>query len=407
MNRCNARISLGSIAALALAGLGACSLGEGGYQDEPDSGVGPGCWMRAAIVPSLPRAPVTMELTASIDVAGGELAGFRAYSWSVRSGDAEQEIAPLDADGARVAFLAEVPGEYRISLDGSVGATACVAWSTSLNVADPGAESQVYRLRLIPSSGQELPIQEIPQSIATGVDMSLGTLVVSPGIAVTGTVEDESGVPLRAYLRVTPRGAAVPWFVESFSGMDGSFSLRLESTRYDVLVVPQEPGLAPIALADLLTLSQWRLVVPASPALTGKITDAQGAPLAGAQVSVGAGGVPAVLATTDEAGEFTVPVRAGSAVGMTVVPPADTGLPWLELPASTALASTAGPATIAYAPDLDVVSFAAVARDAGGAPLPGARATWMARPLSSAGSLTVDGQAPIALAGTTRITVTA
>lgn len=406
MNRCIARISLGSIAALALAGLGACA-GAGDASDSPDGGLTPGCWMRAAIGPSLPRAPVTMELTASIEVEGGEISGFRTYSWSVWFADTAQEIAPLDADGARVAFLAEAPGEYRISLDGAVGSTACVAWSTSLNVADPGAESQVYRLRLIPPSGQAIPIQEIPQSIATGVDMSLGTLVVSPGVAVTGSVEDESGAPLSAYLRVTPRGAAVPWFVESFAGVDGSFSLRLESARYDVLVVPLLPGHAPISFSDQVSTSPWRLVVPAAPALTGKIVHGQDQPLAGAQVSVGAGDVPAVLATTDAAGAFTVPVRPGSAVGMTVVPPAETGLPWLELPASSALASSVGLATIAYAPDLDVVSFAASARDAGGAPLPGARATWVARPLGSSGSLTVDGQAPLALSGTTRVTTTA
>jgi hypothetical protein len=406
MNRCTARISLGSIAALALAGLGACSLGDSPSDDPSDGGVA-GCWMRAAVAPGLPQAPVTVELTASIDVAGGELAGFRTYAWSVWFEDVEQEIAPIDIDGARVAFLAAAPGEYRISLDGEVDSEPCFGWSTILNVTDPGAESQVYRLRLIPPSGQAIPIQEIPQSIATGANVSLGTLVVSPGVAMTGTVEDESGAPLSAYLRVTPRGAAVPWLVESFAGADGSFSLRLESARYDALVVPLVPGHAPITFSDQVSTSPWRLVVPAAPALAGKIVDAQGQPLAGAQVSVGAGDVPAVLATTSDAGEFTVPVRPGSLVGMTVVPPAETGLPWLELPASTALASSAGLATIAYAPDGAMVSFAASARDAGGAPLPGARATWMARPLGTAGSLTVDGQAAMELSGAMRVTVTA
>jgi hypothetical protein len=406
MIRCIARISLGSIAALALAGLGACSLGDPSDHGPSDGGVA-GCWMRAAIAPSLPQAPVTVELVASIEVQGGELAGFRTYSWSVWLGDEEQEIAPIDVDGERVAFLAETPGEYRISLDGTVDSEQCYGWSTFLNVAAPGAGSQIYRLRLVPPNGQAIPIQEIPQSIATGTDVSLGTLVLSPGVAVTGTVEDESGAPLSAYLRVTSRGAAVPWHVESFAGADGAFSLRLESARYDALVVPLEPGHAPIAFSDMVSTSPWSLVVPAAPALAGKIVDAQGQPLAGAQVSVGAGDVPAVLATTNEAGEFTVPVRPGSAVGMTVVPPAETGLPWLELPASTALASSTGLATIAYAPDRAVVSFAAGARDAGGAPLPGARATWMARPLGTAGSLAVDGQEPLPLSGAMRVTVTA
>jgi hypothetical protein len=389
--------------ALALAGLGACSLGDPADNPPPDEY----CWMRVAVAPSLPQAPGTIELTASIEFGGGALDGFRTYAWSVRFDDVEQELAPLDVDGARVAFLAAAPGEYRISLEGEVDSNPCVDWSTIINVVDPGAESRIYRLRLVPPSGQEIPIQEIPQSIATGADVSLGTLVVSAGVAMTGTVEDGSGAPLSAYLRVTPRGAAVPWFVESFAGADGSFSLRLESARYDALVVPLVPGHAPIAFSDQVSTSPWRLVVPAAPALAGKIVDAEGQPLAGAQVSVGAGDVPAVLATTNDAGEFSVPVRPGSAVGMTVVPPAESGLPWLELPASTALASSTGLATIAYAPDRAVVSFAASARDTGGAPLPGARATWMARPLGTAGSLAVDGQAPMALSGAMRVTVTA
>ena len=403
MNGCIARIMPGAIAALSLAGLGACA--QANSADNPDAGTGTGCWMRAAVSPSLPQAPVTMELTASIDIQNQALAGFRTYAWSVWHGGAQKELTPLDVDGARVAFFADAVGVYQLVLDGAVGPTACVTWSASINVVDPDAGTQGYRLRLIPPSGQAFPIQEIPVRFAAGADVSLGTVVVSPGVAVTGAVETESGAPLRAYLRVTPRGAIAPWFVESFASASGDFSLRLEAARYDMLVVPLESEHAPILLADQVAASPLRLVVAGAPALAGRVVDGNGEPLAGAQVSVGAGDVPAVLATTDVAGGFAVPVRPGSAVGMTVVP-AETGLPWLELPVSRVLADSAGPASIAYAP-ADVVPVVASARDAGMAPLPGARATWVGRTLDSAGSLTLDGQTPIALDGTTRVTVTA
>jgi hypothetical protein len=405
MNRCIAGITLGAVAALSLAGLGACA--ASGDSDQADGGTGLGCWMRAAVSPSLPQAPATMELTASIDIPGEALAGFRTYAWSVWFGDTQKQLTPLDVDGARVAFLADAPGVYRLVLDGAVGMAACVTWSTSINVVDPGAAVQSYRLRLIPPGGQELPIQEIPQSLVTGADVSLGTVLVSPGVAVTGTVETASGAPLSAYLRVSPRGAIVPWFVESFAGAGGAFSLRLEAARYDMLVVPLKSDHAPILLADQVATSPLRLVVAEAPALAGHVFGADEQPLAGAQVSVGAGDVPAVLAITDNGGAFAVPVRPGSAVGMTVVPPAATGLPWLELPASSSLSDSAGLATITYTPGRDVVSVVASARAAGGDPLPGARATWVARPLGSAGLLILDGKTEIALDGTMRATVTA
>ncbi len=392
---------------MALAALGACATaGDGGGGS--DAGPGGPCWMRAAVIQEVLQAPVGIELAASIEVneAEGELVGFRSHEWSVWRDDVAIEITQLDASGARIWFLAASPGVYQVSLDGMIGAVACAGDIMSVNVSAAGADQQAYRLRVIPRSGQALPVQEIPQSIPVGTDVSLGTLPLTTGVAMTGTVRDESGAPLAAYVRVMPRGAVVPWFVESFAGADGSFSVQLQNARHDVLVVPLATALAPLVLADQVAITPWQLVIPAAPALAGTIVDGQGVALAGAQVSVRAGDVPGALATSDENGAFSVPVRAGSTKTLTVVP-AGTGLPWLELPASDVLSGNRSPLAIAYAPDLDSIVVAPGARDAGGAPDGGARATWIARPLANAGQLSAGGQAPVALTGTTRVTATA
>jgi hypothetical protein len=394
-----------AMAWLALTALGACAAQDGG-SGGPDAGPSASCWMRVAVIQDVLQAPVGIELAAGIEAVGDEPVGFRSHAWSVWRDDGQIEITQLDASGARIWFLADSPGVYRVSLDGMIGAVECAGEVTSINVSAAGADQQAYRLRVIPRGGQALPVQEIPQLIAVAEEVSLGTLPLAAGVAMTGTVRDGSGAPLAAYVRVMPRGAAVPWFVESFAGADGGFSLQLQNARYDVLVVPLATELAPLVIADQVATPPWQLVIPAAPALAGTIVDGRGEPLAGARISMRTGDAPGALATSDASGAFSVPVRAGSPKTLTVLP-AGTGLPWLELSASDALYGNRGPLAIAYAPDLDSVVVAPVARDAGGAPLGGARATWIARPLEGAGQLSAGGEAPIALRGTTRVTATA
>jgi hypothetical protein len=366
--------------------------------------------MRMAVSPEVLQAPVGIELTASVEsFGGGQPTGFRTHAWSVWRDDTQIAVTELAPEAARVWFLADQPGVYRLGLTGMVGSLPCAGESLDINVSAAGAAQQEYRLRVIPRGDQALPVQEIPQSIPAGEDVSLGTLPLAAGVAMTGTVQDQGGAPLAAYVRVMPRGAAVPWFVERFAGADGGFSMQLQSARYDVLVVPSAADRAPLLLEDQVAAPPWLLVVPTAPTLAGTITDAQGQPLAGAQISARTDDVPGALATSDADGAFAVAVRAGRPLAVTVVPPAGAGLPWLELPVSDALAGTGGPLAISYTPDLGAVSVAPGARDAGGGPLGNARATWIARPLEGAGQLRAGSGSPVALAltGTTRVTVTA
>lgn len=399
---------------LALTALGACAIGGGDGGGEADAGPGD-CRMRIAVSPEVLQAPVGIELTASIEsLGGGDPVGLRSHTWRVLQDSTgleltEIEVTPLEPSNARIWFQADSPGVYYIGLQGMVGALPCTDATLELNVSAADGVQQEYRLRVIPRGGQALPVQEIPQRIPVGEDVSLGTLPLAAGVAMTGTVEDERGEPLEAYVRVTPRGATVPWFVESFAGADGGFAMQLQSARYDVLVVPSAADRAPLLIEDQVAAPPWQLVVPAAPALTGTISDTQSRPLAGAQVSVRAGDVPGALALSGADGAFAVPVRPADALAVTVVPPADSGLPWLELPVSSALAGKGGPLAISYAPDLTAVTVAPVARDASGEALGNARATWIARPLERAGELSAGSANPLALAltGTARVTVTA
>lgn len=390
---------------LAAAVLAGCAAGGAGGDapPEPDAGAAiPHCLMRVAITPEVLRAPVSIEAAASIDSIG--LTGIHSYEWSVSLDDAPLSVTPL-AGGAAIGFAAEAPGTYQVILEGAVGDEPCLDAVELVNVADPGVEDPAYRLRALPGSGQSLPIQELAGSVLAGGDVALGTLVVSPGVAVTGRVESESGAPLAAYVRAVPRGAAVPWRVEGFSGADGALSLRLEDARHDVLVVPVSSagGHAPVLLTDVLAAPSWTLRVPAAPELAGTVVAHQEPlPVAGAQVAVHGHGMPAVLATTDADGAFTAPVRAGGA-GITVVPLADSGLPWLELPYASGLDGSAGSVEIAYDPGLERVTFTATSP----APMPHARVTWIARPIPGAGTLSGANQSPVPLTGTLRLPVSA
>lgn len=407
---CARRAGTWALRWLAAAALGGCAATNSGDSGEPDAGpVEPRCHMRIAITPDALRAPVGVEAAASVDSGG--LTGVHSYAWTVSRDGAPVSATPLAGDAA-IAFVADTPGIYEVILEGAIGDRPCLDAVERVNVADPAAGEPAYRLRLLPRSGQPIPIQEVPGSVLAGAgeDVALGTLALAPGVAVSGRVESDAGEPLAAYVRAVPRGAAVPWPVEGFSGADGALTLRLEDTRHDVLVVPlsSDGGHAPVLLTDLLAAPSWTLRVPAAPELPGTLVDREGEPLATAQIAVRTGDLPAVLATTDTAGAFAVPARAG-AVGLTVVPPADTGLPWLELPAAEALDSSAGALDIAYDPGLESATFTATSPT----PVPDARATWIARPMPDAGTIFAPGSAPdsgassMTLTGTLRLPVRA
>lgn len=415
--RRRSRLLLASLALAAL--LPACGDSPPGTPVEPDAG-NPGgdagtefCVMRLSWSSTGELAPTTLEATAGIDSQA--LAGKQSFFWDVRLGDGTP--VPYTAqtpDAQRITIAASAPGVYFVFLDGSMGDTLCSPTSAPITVAPPDADPIPYRLRFVPAPGQSAVIHERTETILSGIDNHLGRVTLPGGIPVSGEIRTATGEPIAAYVRATRAGAAP---VETFADATGSFSMRLESASYDLLVVPvASAGLAPVRFPAQPISTALRLTLPPARLATGTARDHDGQPLAGARVALQIDGAPAAVTTTDAQGAFAVPVSPGSAATLLVVPPDGSGLPWLELDDSPALAAAlaAGtPLAIAYDPGLRVHPVAPTARDTGGASLAGVRATWIARSIdvpgdAPPGTVTAAAQDPLALplTGAMRVTAT-
>ena len=404
--------------------LSACGDGGGASPDYPDGGT-PGdagsayCTMQLSLTSTGASAPTTLEATATID--SQSLYGQQRFLWDVRLIDGTPvPYTPQAPDDHRITIEATDPGVYFVSLEGSMGGEPCTPTSEPVTVAPDGASLIPYRLRFVPAPGQSAVIHERTETITTGVDNYIGRITLPGGIPVAGLIRTAAGDPVPAYVRATRSDAAA---VETFADASGSFSMRLDSASYDVLVVPlagTDTGagvLGPVRFPAQPISTLWSFSLPPARLATGTVVGPEG-PLAGARVALQIDGAPAAVAVTDAAGAFIVPVSPGSAAALLVVPPSEIGLPWLELEESPALAAAlaAGtPLTIAYDDAYDaglrVHPVAPTARDTGGASLAGVRATWIARAITlpgdrAAGTVTAAGQDPLPLTGSMRVTAT-
>jgi hypothetical protein len=402
------------IAVPALATLLSACGGAAGSSDYPDGGNQGGdagaayCRMELSLTASEASVPTILEASATIE--SQLLAGQQRFSWDVYLADGTPvPYTPQTPDEQRITIEATTPGVYRVDLAGAMGGTPCAPTGESVTLAPAGAVMIPYRLRFVPAPGQPAVIHERTESIITGIDNDLGRITLPGGIPIAGEIRTAAGAPVAAYVRAT-RSDAAP--VETFADAAGAFSMRLDSARYDVLVVPGDgAALAPARFPAQPISTAWTLTLPPARLATGTALDPAGQPLAGARVALQIDGAPAAVAITDAQGAFAVPVSPGSAAALLVVPPVETGLPWLALDDSPALAAAlaAGtPLAIAYDAALRVHTVAPVARDAGGASLAGVRATWIARSIAAPGTLTT-GQDPLTLplTGATRVTATA
>lgn len=409
------------ITLLALAApLSACGDGGGASPDYPDGGA-PGdggsayCTMQLSLTSTGASVPTTLEATATID--SHSLYGQQSFLWDVRLLDGTPvAYTPQAPDDRRITIEATAPGVYFISLEGSMDGESCTPSSESVTLAPAGASLIPYRLRFVPAPGQPAVIHERTETITSGVDNYIGRITLPGGIPVSGQIRTAAGDPVPAYVRAT-RSDAMP--VETFADAGGSFSMRLDSASYDVLVVPLAgtgtSALAPVRFPAQPISTLWSFSLPPAQLATGTVMG-PGGPLAGARVALQIDGAPAAVAITDADGAFIVPVSPGSAAALLVVPPSEIGLPWLELEESPALAATlaAGtPLAIAYDDALRVHPVAPTARDTGGASLAGVRATWIARAIAlpgdrAAGTVTAAGQEPLTLplTGSMRVTAT-
>lgn len=351
-------------------------------------------------------------------ISDSQTVGVSRFEWSVTLGGAPISLSGSDVEGPLVSFTPELAGVYHVDVAGAVGETGCASAREDLNVAASNARRLDFRLRMVPAPGRALPAQELIVPIHGGADASLGTLSLSRGVAAAGSVTTSEGAPVAAYVRLMPvarsdvAGAAA--FTETFTDMQGELALVLESAIYDVLVVPRaEPSgaqLAPMLFAGR-SPSDLDLVLEPGHAVTGVVFGPDGLPVAGARVTIttGAGrlAVPSTIALTDASGEFSLLARAGSPAALSVIP-TDASVPRLELgaqPVDLVSASTSAglPITIRYSAELGARTVAPeVLASDGTSPAPGARVSWFARLAEPAGTVTIEGGAPLAAMGAAR-----
>jgi hypothetical protein len=399
------------VPALSLGLGGACGGGFAGDDDDdinfPDANA-PYCVMQAEVTPFAPEAPETIVVTATITKVGG-LSGLETFDWSVRFGGAEVPFMETAADGHRIQFEADAAGTYPLELNGAVGGESCSVYTTSINVRDPNANENTYRLVLVPRPSQPAPPQVQTVTIPGGANFDIGDRDLASGLAITGTLEGPAATAITGYLRATHNDPVLAIPREAFAGAGGAYQLRLTAGDYDVLVIPTDNAIAPVRyLAVAAAGLTGTLTVPAADTITGTVLRDDGSPIEGARVALTIAGVPSSIATTDATGAFSVAARAGGATALTVVPP-DGSLPQLELAAASGLVAAPGtPIAIRYAAGTGArtESFTVVATD-GSTPTPGATVDFLARSVAAAGTVTPEGGSAFAATGSARVTATA
>lgn len=393
-----------SVAALAVAAAWSVSCGAAN-SSQGDAG-GNYCAFSFSITPSTLEAPVTVVATVSVSQSG--VSGFQTFNWSISHQG--MTITPTDRTGdySEIEFPADTPGIYSIAISGNIGGYPCTGSNSDINVLDPSGGSTMYRLRFVPAPGHPAPAQERNVTIPGGSDYSISAISLDSGTQVTATLRGPGAVPLAAYVRarqVGGLGAAI----ETFTGGSGELSLWLAPALYDILVVPADETLAPMRFPSVNITSLTELTLDQGTPVTGVVLDRSAQPLVGARVALRIDGVPSTIAQTDISGAFTVYARTGGVTEVSVVPPAGSGLPQLELGSSAGLVAAPGvPLTMRYAAALTSRTLSFEVRQADGVTAAAnAPVTFIAETIAGAGTVTAQGGSGLNATGRVRLTAVA
>lgn len=344
----------------------------------------------------------------------GYVDGFETVVWNVISPDGqllEAEEHSTQPHTVQVPTV-DAPGMYRVMLTGDISGTVCAFATEWVNVRHERAQAVTYTMRAVMPGSRDTPAQERSLTVYGGAEAFVADWQLSPGSLVAGAVRTDTDQGVPAYLRFT--APQVPQ-VEAFADAEGAFEAPLQSTaQYEVLVVPQDPALAPQVLPPTSPGQLTNIVVSAGRAISGTVHDHLDAPLAGARVTGSIGAVPTTIAQTDQFGQFTLRADVGAPesrpLALTVVPPASSGLPIVELFAGDGL-SASGPIRVKYATSLSARTIALPVYQLDGVtPAAGARVTFHARALADAATAEVEdpsGNVSASMTGAARITITA
>jgi len=330
-----------------------------------DSGSG-GC--AVSYDPIDPVASPTLPIRAYTSVANPN--GLVTFAWSVTFNGNAVPYTEQAADGSQIGFIAANPGFYTVYVT-ITNSFECPSASAVINVAAPGANTDVFRLRTVPPPSLAPP-QETFVQVKGGANANRD-ITLETGIPVTGLVKNSATMAgVTAYLKFMPRTMPTA-FSELFSSASGAYSLHLLTLDHDVLVIPTVAGLAPKLVTWTAVPTTPQLFVGPGTVVNGTVRGPGGAGFAGAKVQLYAGGVPSTLGTTAADGSYSVRTdfpTSATQVTVKVTPPAASGLPRLE---ATSNYNLAGAININYAASLTTCDLANTPVRRGGTAQPNAQ----------------------------------
>ncbi len=335
--------------------LGACA-GEYGAQ-------GDDCTVTISYTPTMPIAGPNSEvrLISSVSNASGTL----GYAWSVLKDGNPVTLADAQSDHSEKTFIAVEDGSYEVTLNvsPSFGASCPQAHATVNVTMDATFENM--RLHIVPPLTAMGPTVDRPIQVHDGSDFAMGAVVLELSTLASGTVRNASGVGIPAYVQFYPQGMSGA-MVETFASGTGAFQARLLMQPHDVIVIPAATNIAPQRLANYSPTGTLAMLT-APDTITGTVH--QGATgIGNARVQITIDGVPTTLTSTAGNGTFSVlgHHRQNAMVTVEITPPANTGLPRLEV---TDVITTSIPIDVSYA-GITLRNLAGVPVRRGGSALP-------------------------------------
>jgi hypothetical protein len=351
---------------------------DGGIPDQGLSGTDlGGCSANVIVTPNQGVAPVTLVATTSAITSSKP-------TWSVQTPNGIVTPTATDGSGFTVRLEADDPGSYIFQVEFS-GGGPCPGEGIATVVA-PNASVASYRFRLTPPAHSGLPQQDLIRSIYGKTPQTGSDLTLSAGFTFSAVLRAASG-PIAGDVRLFPMSG--PEFDVAVDAT-GAFSLPIDlATSYSVVLIPQDPLLAPTTVGSELgaMLMSSQMMVGPGEAVTGIARDASSAPLPGLRIALRQGSLPSGLGTTAADGSFTLRAQAGT---YQLAAAAD-GWPDLTLD-GVSVPSGGVTVNLAQALPRNAITLRLVRAD-GVTPVSGAQVTLRSATLPAAAQVTVGGVA--------------
>jgi hypothetical protein len=298
--------------------------GSAGSTGAAGTGVPPMCQVNILpIVPAsfdglVPGPTSTMRVRGEIT---GDVPPSFEWQWSVTLADDTTVPVSWVKGSSLVEFPLASAGTYTISV--ALTNSSC-AGTRTITVVRPGAKTATFRLHVTPSSTEQAPAQDFDRQVSGGTPSGRNMLALDAGFVTTLAIaRADTGEVLPSYVRLT--NAATGAVLETRTSAAGSNLLRVPQGLYGMVVVP-DGDFAPVTFPPRTpaAINATPVALDGGAMVQGTVSDAAGAPIAGATIVLRAGELVSTAGTTDANGAFHVRARNGT-FGLTVVSPLAAG----------------------------------------------------------------------------------